>query len=288
MNYKTFATIVVATRNRLELLQKMLENTKKQNRYPQCEIIVMDDASDVEIKDSLISIFPEVTFVRVPTQAGYVWLRNEAFRKASSEYVFFLDDDSWFEQNDAVERGVNFFREHVNTGILSFEVRLADGSALPKTHKKRPYKTSSFIGVAHAVKKPFFENEDIYDSDYFRQGEERDLALRCLDKGYDIMQVGDITVYHEETPKERNHQFIHGYAFRNELIFYLTRFPAVLAPVFMIKCIVSHTFFCMRRRWFHAYFFGLSEFFKKFRLFYKKRKSVSFKTTIKYLSLRKV
>jgi len=286
MDNKPIATITVTTRNRLQILQRMLKETSHLENYRDLEIIIADDASDEDVKSKINTLYPEIKIITSSKQKGYVKLRNELFKNASSEFIFFLDDDSWFENKDSIKEAVNIFKKYPNAALLSFKIRLPDGNTIPKGQpKKNIYETSSFIGAAHAIRKSFFKNKDIYDGDFFRQGEERDLAIRCLEAGHTILQVNGIVVYHAETAQERDHQFIHGYAFRNELFFYLKNFPTFLWPLFVLKCILSHTLFSVRKWWVRSYFFGLKRFIYEFPVFFKKRKPVKLKTTLHYLYL---
>lgn len=287
MENKKIATIIVITWGRLGILERMLKEIRKQKGYNGFEIIVANDGGEVTFGKQLKNSFPEVTFVDFPKHEGYVKLRSDLFKKAEAPFVFFLDDDSWFLEENAVLSASELFRKYPQAGILSFQVKLPQDFNNEKVVEKKPYEVAGFVGCAHAIRKVFFEGKNIYDGDYFRQGEERDLALMCLDNGHDILQVDSITVYHEKSAIKRRHQFIHGYAFRNELFFYVKYFPSMIAPFFMVKCLLSHGTFCYRKRWFRAYFFGLKRFFLDFSKFWQKRKPVSIATVKRYFYLKK-
>ncbi|MFA5411470.1 MAG: glycosyltransferase [Candidatus Omnitrophota bacterium] len=271
------ATIIVVTRNRLEILEKMLKETRRQEDYAGLEIIVANDAGEIDIKDRLKSSFPEINFINFPRRLGLVESRNRLFKEAKGDFVFFLDDDSWFEQESAVLGAIEVFRQYPRAAILSFALKLAG--------RESPYEVGSFTGCAHALRRSFFRGSDIYDGDYFRQGEERDLAIAALEKGYTILQVDGIRVYHEASALERDHQLIHSYAFSNEMFFYLKYFPGIFSLLFMVKCLIAHAIFCLKKGWFKAYFWGWRRFLNNFAKFKKKRRAVKIKTLKKYLYL---
>jgi GT2 family glycosyltransferase len=126
-----------------------------------------------------------------------------------------------------------------------------------------------------------------FDPELFRQGEERDLVIRIINAGFDVIQDNDIEIFHELSVCERDDQYIHGYAFRNELFFYLKYFPSVFAIIFLIKCFVSHTVYCFKNFLFKAYFFGVSRFFLDLPKFIIKRKPVKVKTVKRFLFLKR-
>ena len=288
MKDKPLGSIIVVTRNRPVILEKMLDETRKQAGYRDFEIIIANVGGEIDIKRNLEGTFPEIKFINFLKQEGYIGLRSRLFKEAKADLVFFLDDDSWFEEERALMRAVRIFEEYPQAGILSFGIRLPDGWTIPHSLSgTAPYRVASYMGCAHAVRKVFFEDNDIYDADYFRQGEERDFAIKCLDKNYDILQVNSIIVYHRQVALNRDHQFIHGYAFRNELFFYLKYFPTILCGIFMLKCIISHSIFCFKKGWFAAYFFGLKKFINDFFKFLKKRRPVKMTTAKKYIYLKK-
>lgn len=277
MTDNPFATIIVVTRDRPEILEKMLKETRRQEHYVGLEMIVANDAGEIDIKEKLKISFPEINFINFPQRLGLVELRNRLFKQAKADFVFFLDDDSWFEQDNALLGAIEVFRRYPQAAILSFALKLSG--------KESPYEVGSFTGCAHALRKSFFRGSDIYDGDYFRQGEERDLAIAALEKGYTILQVNGIRVYHQASQSQRDHQLIHSYAFSNEMFFYLKYFPGIFSPLFMVKCLITHAVFCLKRRWFKAYFWGWRRFLNNFAKFKKKRQAVKIKTLKKYLYL---
>lgn len=286
MHFKPLATLIIVTRNRINFLSKMLYETRKQVRYKDLEIVVANDGGESDFSEKFKLLFPEINFLYFPEQLGLIKLRNDLFKISDSEFVFFLDDDSWFDQEDAIVNALEVFKDYPEAGILNFRVKLRTGEMIPSiVIGKEPYNVGSFIGCAHAIRKSFFLNSDIYDEDYFRQGEERDLSIKCIEKGYNIMQVNNIIVCHNQVEAGRDHQFIHGYAFRNEVFFYLKYFPVILSTLFVLRCIISHAIYCFRKRWYRSFFFGASRISLDFPKFIKKRNPVKFSTVRKYIFL---
>ncbi|MGB2705976.1 MAG: glycosyltransferase [Candidatus Omnitrophota bacterium] len=283
------ATVMISTKDRPGDLNNVLKRLRKLDNYKDIEIIVTDDGSRQNIERLFEKSYPEVIFRRSDVSFNYVRHRNNMFRMAKGDYVFSIDDDAWYEQSDSIEKAIEIFKRNPKAGILNFRVNLPDRGTISENKSAgRPFAVAEFIGCAHAIRKSCFnEGEDLYDELYLRQGEERDLAIKCLDKGYDILQVNNIVVFHNYQGKNRDHQSIHTYAFRNELFFYLKYFPGLRCPAFLVKCFLSHTRFCFGKMWFRAFFAGIYGFFRFFLLELRKRKPIKQKTVRRYLRLLK-
>jgi len=281
------ATIMISSRNRPEGLRRALESVRRLDGYADIEVIVTDDASRVDIKELLGKDFPEVLFLRSNRSLGHIVHRNRMFRAAKGEYVFSLDDDARFMDNNAVNSALEVFSSNHRAAILNFRVRFPDGCSIPETTPcDGIYEVPEFIGCAHAIRRScFVPDEDLYDALYFRQGEERDLAIKCMDRGNDILQVNRIVVFHDYEGEGRDHEAIHALAFRNELFFYLKFYPAAYCCFAVLKCAVSHAVYCSRRVWPRAYFSGITGFCRYFFEEIRKRSPVRAVTVRRYRAL---
>jgi len=280
---------MISTKDRPSDLNRLLNTLKKLTNYEEIEVIVTDDCSRENIKELFQKDYPEMTFRISESPLNYICHRNSMFRMAKGNYVFSIDDDAWYEGSDPIEKAIKVFRENPNAAILNFTVNLPDGSRIPPDiTDENPFPIGEFIGCAHAIRKSCFtEEEDLYDELYFRQGEERDVAIKCLEKGYEILQVNNIAVFHNYQGTDRDHQSIHAHAFRNELSFYLKYFPGLRCPAFLVKCFLSHARFCFGKMWFRAFFAGIYGFFRFFLSELRKRKPVKQETVRRYLQLLK-
>src|ERR1700730_6400610 len=93
-------TYMIATRNRVDELEKTLAACLAQNG-PDLEILVVDDASSDGTFERVRAKFPTVDIVRHERNQGSVAARNDILRRARGQYVIGLDDDSRFVDADA-------------------------------------------------------------------------------------------------------------------------------------------------------------------------------------------
>ena len=96
--------------------------------------------------------------------------------------------------------------------------------------KENDFYTDRFRGGAFAIKRKVLEEVGYFPIDYFRQGEEMDLSLRIIDKGYSIVFCEKAFVYNERTEVNRNDKLFMFYSSRNDILTVIKRYPFYLMP----------------------------------------------------------
>jgi len=91
-------SVIVCTRNRPDDLQRCLKSLEEAP-YPDCEIIVVDNApSDERTKEMIDNHFPGMRYVREP-RPGLDWARNRGIAEACGEIIAYADDDVLVDRN---------------------------------------------------------------------------------------------------------------------------------------------------------------------------------------------
>jgi glycosyltransferase involved in cell wall biosynthesis len=85
-------SIVIPTRNRARLLGQALRSARGQT-WRDCEIVVVDEASDDDTPAMLSRDFPDVRVIRHAVARGPAGARNAGVAAARGDWVFFWDDD---------------------------------------------------------------------------------------------------------------------------------------------------------------------------------------------------
>ena len=99
-------TVAICTRDRPELLERLLHSIAGQSREPH-EVLVVDNAPATERTRELVSEkFPTCRYVREPVP-GLDFARNRALREATGTVLAFIDDDAvadrdWVEATEQV------------------------------------------------------------------------------------------------------------------------------------------------------------------------------------------
>lgn len=87
-------TIGLLSYNRKDDLRSTIDCITKAVQYPDMEVIVVDNASIDGSVDMVKKEFPEVLLVPLTNNIGTA-ARNNIIEKATGEYIFFYDDDSF-------------------------------------------------------------------------------------------------------------------------------------------------------------------------------------------------
>jgi glycosyltransferase involved in cell wall biosynthesis len=107
-------SIIIATYNRPERIQKAVQSARTQTIH-NIEIIIVDDHSDKVVTLSDFHDDDRIMIIRNPANYGVSVTRNRGISRASGEWVTFLDDDDYWEPNFIesmlTELGHNYYAE---------------------------------------------------------------------------------------------------------------------------------------------------------------------------------
>src|SRR6056297_2832194 len=119
-------TIVVATRNRATVLPGTIERLRAlPDRWP---IVVVDDASDDGTAELVAADFPEVQVISLGVRRG-AGARNVGVAAATTEFVAFADDDSWYDPG-ALRRAAQHLDDHRDVGLVAGRCIVEPGSRI--------------------------------------------------------------------------------------------------------------------------------------------------------------
>lgn len=216
------ATVVISTRNRLADLHNAIRSCLEQTGV-RLEILVYDDASTDGTTETITRKFPSVRITRRDEHVGLIVLRNRGFREARGHIIFSIDDDAYFTSSQTVARTLELFDEHPRAAVV----------ALPyvEPHTKRlmsefpsDRRLRGFVGCAHAMRRDLVIGLGGYREFFVHQGEERDLAIRLLDRGYEIVFGDTRPIVHTVSPR-RDRPRMSFYGVRNTLLFDVLNLP---------------------------------------------------------------
>ncbi len=214
-------SVVIPTRNRKKELATAIESCLAQSYQP-LEILVLDDASDDGTEAAVRESFPEVRFFREETNRGAAALKNRGFREARGEFVFGIDDDAYYTDAATVGEVVGEFLREPNTAVLAlpFVEPLRDAVTASGLNQApdRGLRLRSFVSCAYAIRRSAALESGGYREFLFYRGEERDLAVRLLDRGLEIAYVRTPPVVHLYSPK-RAWLTMFPLGIRNNLLF---------------------------------------------------------------------
>jgi GT2 family glycosyltransferase len=201
-------TIVIASRNRWPDLQMSLP------RHHAAAILV-DNGSTDGTAELVRTHFPHITVVAVEKNLGSS-ARNLGVELASTPYVAFSDDDSWWEPG-ALTRASTLFAAHPSVGLIAARILVGSAQRLDPTcsmmmasplgHRDGLPGPSvlGFVACGAVVRRDAFLAAGGFDDIIFFRGEEERLALDLAALGWDQVYVDDVVAHHFPSPaRDRN------------------------------------------------------------------------------------
>jgi glycosyltransferase involved in cell wall biosynthesis len=148
-------SIIVPTRNRPELLKRLIEIVIPQ-LSPQDELIIID-SSDIDFLSQYLSLNPRLKYVTTGIRSAAVQRNIGLDQITDSRYVFFLDDD--------VAPDSTYFEKCINVLETSNAVGVSGIALNPNSKALRSY-PSGLVGLYHR----FFLLDSMRDGVLLRSG----------------------------------------------------------------------------------------------------------------------
>lgn len=118
-------SIAIVNWNTTALLEKCVESIRA-NDF-ECQVIVVDNASDDFDFDAFTLRFPEVEVIRNTENVGYAGGNNQAIEASSGEYILLLNPDVELRQG-ALKALVEFMDTHQDAAAAGCRLVRPDGS----------------------------------------------------------------------------------------------------------------------------------------------------------------
>jgi glycosyltransferase involved in cell wall biosynthesis len=240
------ATVVVgiATHNRAGDLRKSIASALVQTHAP-LRVAVIDDASSDETP-ALRDEFESISWERWEQKQGYVRARNKMMLTATEDYYVSLDDDSWFIRGDEIAIAVDFLERHPKAAAVAFDI-LSPDQQQPVSRGSQQL-VAMFIGCGHVLRLSAVRALGGYAEFPGRYGaEEKDLCLRFIDAGYQIVKFDGVHVWHDKSSLARDIPWQHCSGVCNDLALTLRRVPLGFLLPMMAWKITSHIAFALRK-----------------------------------------
>ena len=217
-------SVIIPHWNGVEVLSECLESLSE-TKYPNMEIIVVDNASTDGSPDWISLNFPQVKLIENDQNYGYAGGCNRGAKTAEGEYLVFLNNDT-IQDHHWLAGLVDFMNLNSNVAavqpkILDFFERtkfdyaggaggwldilgfpFARGRVFLEQErdngqydKMRPIFWAS--GTAIMVRKSDFETAGGFDEIFFAHQEEIDLCWKFHLMGKEIWAIPNSTIYHK-------------------------------------------------------------------------------------------
>lgn len=276
----------ITTRNRCEILPKAITSALAQH-YSPLQVSVFDDNSSDKtylVKDQ----FPNVQWDSVGENKGLVYARNKLMMESTARYFCSLDDDAWFLGTDVIATAIRYFESSNDVAAIAFDILSPD---LPTEKQRSEYlETGIFIGCGHILRLSAVRDVGFYDVFPCSYGsEEKDLCIKLMDKGYRIIYLPGVHIWHDKTSLERDEKAQYLSVVCNDMVFLYRRAPIILLPGLFIQFFkhLKFSFSYKKGLLFASCMKGFSRFLSQLLSFKLKRRPVSIKTFYKFHKLNR-
>jgi len=214
---KPLVSIIISVYNQLEYTKKcLLKIEKTLARKIIYEVIIIDDCSNQETVNFLKNLKKPYRVYFNDSNKGFATNNNYAASNANGDYLCFLNNDV-FVQDDWLVPMIDVFKKEKNVGIVGNVQKLANSirydhmgivfspQGNPRHYGQgflyRPFKGqvkrwSAVTAACCLIKKDLFLEVGGYDEIYVNGCEDVDLCLRISSKGYFHYIVHDSVVRH--------------------------------------------------------------------------------------------
>lgn len=205
-------SILIVTWNRKECLNRCIDSALAQDYEPK-EVVVVDNDSSDGTAEMLMKRYPDIRLICSYTNLGCPLGRNLGFANCRGDYIYLLDDDGWLKE-DAVSRSVERAMSDNSIGVVMSALHeIGDGEVKRiRPAEKNAVYLGDFVGCCSLLSRKALDMVGVFPSDFFRQAEEQDLAIRLLDVGKTCFFEPSSIMYHGLSPIGRDkNKFLYLY-----------------------------------------------------------------------------
>ncbi len=231
MAHEIPVSIIILTYNRPWLIESQLASLS-QIKYPQLEVIVVDNNSDLPLTD-IIDKYPFSRLLHMYDNIGIAG-RNRGIEESNGNIVITLDDDVSGINDDDIYCLKDIFRNPVIGAVCFRVIDEKTGETVNWCHhrKQEDYCNKDFITDeitegAVAFRKSTLMQSGLYPEDFFISHEGPDLAFRIMNCGFKVIYNPKITVRHSHDNSGRQDWRRYYYDTRNLIWLVFRNYPVM-------------------------------------------------------------
>jgi len=261
-------SVVILNYKRREALVRALDSVRRQE-YTNCEVILVDNASEDGICEFIAAHAPEVRLIELPENLGACAGRNAGIRAARGQIVITLDNDIYFDSPFELRKVVKVFENRPDIHVLSFQLCDAATGRMrlrewchPRSWQEfgqTDFETNFFVEGASAYRREVFAAAGLYYDPIFIGCEGHDLAMRVLDSGFRILYCPQVRARHLMSPDTRTRERPYYFYTRNYIWIAYKDYYFTEGCRFLLPKLLMMAYFSVRVRCLRAFFRGLKD-----------------------------
>ena len=232
-------TVSISTRNRPDALVRCLRSLSL--AAPLIDrAIVADDASDPPVHAGTIAdlagvIGVPIDLMRLDDNSGASGARNLIAGRAHTPFLLNLDDDAFLVDGQAIASGLEVLER--DAGVAAIAFAQADEHGRPRHASQqpgpseRPSYVPTFIGFGFLIRREYLLAVGGFRALFRMHGEERELCLRWLERGWRVVYLPGAAVAHVADPSNRDPVGYIRHVIRNDCLNALFNEPALRALI---------------------------------------------------------
>lgn len=201
-------SLIVGTLNRADTIRYCIKSLLEQT-YPDYEIIVVDQSNDRKTSEIIKEINDDRIIYKHVDFKGLSKARNEGLRYACGEYFCLIDDDAYYNK-DFLQTAYNYIvsRNDESTILSGYIHDTNQGAAFASYKEEYNEKILNIQSVIHscpsaglAIPRSVISlcgdfDEKLGVGSEFGAGEETDLLLRAISKGFKVIYISKMILKH--------------------------------------------------------------------------------------------
>ncbi len=219
-----------------EYLLQSIASIEKALEGIDSEIIIVDNHSEDDSQNIILSQFPNVHWIQNQENIGFGSAHNQALEKAKGEFVAIINPDVIVSENIFTQL-INFSENKEQLGIVGLRMENEKGEFWPESKRNPPTLRNALekelkirflpdnqsyyahqvgekeIGEVPVLSGAFmwmrnsvFQELEGFDPRFFMFAEDIDMSVRALQKGYQNYYYGDVSITHAKGESAKKNQ----------------------------------------------------------------------------------
>jgi len=257
-------SIVTVNFNQPLVTELLLKSLQDVNTYPNIEVIVVDNGSQVNPVPAWKHKYPEVVFVRSDINTGFAGGNNIGIHYAKGDYLFLINNDTEVTPS-LIEQLTRSLTDNPEIGMISPKIHYFDQPGLlqyagytnmnyylARNHcigqfeeDKGQYdfmsgKTGYAHGAAMMIRREAVNKAGLMSENYFLYYEELDWCERIRNAGYEIHTNLSALIYHKESVSVGKRSALKEYFMtRNRILFIRKNAPGFSFFIFSLYFLIG-------------------------------------------------
>lgn len=255
-------SIVILTYNREPLVVRLVHQLLALGGIDQ--IVLVDNAASRSLAQ-YTSQFPLVDYVEGDNAKG-VYSRSLGMSKAIGDIIVCLDDDIFGLSGEGLAALRRLFQAYPAVGAICFKVLDLEGAISnwchhcnPTLYSEKQFNTYEISEGAVAFRKDVLAQTGLYPEGFFISHEGLDLALRIIDRGYEIIFSPEIAVEHHHAQVGRKSWRRYYYDTRNLFLIWMRHFAIGYGAMYAIQGLGAMFVYSARDGFLGYYFRGVRD-----------------------------